>query len=325
MFLLIFTSYRKTELLSDEETWLTGHTNAGSDSDWTEHNWDANSLTELSSGSRETQRTKRKSSNNEFDRKRRRMNGTEGDEAVNYNRNNYMDIPIKQEPQSSVDSISPNVPMAVLPAGSTYVPPMPMFQMPGTGLTVFMPESQQMMMQPPVTYPHSNTGELFMNQQSLRGRANDISGSGQFDNVHGEVNAEPSMRQDGQNMIVMPFGRDIQEAEKSKQLPSSEPDSVSDALAEKARKERAAAIAENIGMNAECSSNKKLRDLTFKLLELNGKNLICDDRIDKAKEEYEKTVAQIESEKRINDMEIDKVLSAIQEWKEARSNNTAAV
>ncbi|XP_050689361.1 uncharacterized protein LOC126981820 isoform X2 [Eriocheir sinensis] len=318
----------KTELLSDEETWLTAHTNAGSDSDWTEQNWDANSLTEISNGSRETQRSKRKNSNNEFDRKRRRVAENESDEdgsVVDYSRNNYMNIPIKQEPQSSVDSISPNVPMAVLPAGSTYVPPLPMFQMPNGGLTVFMPESQQMMMQHPVNYPHNNASDLFMNQQQqqLRGRANDINASGQFSDIHSEVDVEPSIRQDNENMIVMPFGRDADgEAEKSNQLPSSEPDSVSDALAEKARKERAAAIAENIGMNVECSSNKKLRDLTFKLLELNGKNLICDDRIDKAREEYEKTVAHIEAEKRINDTEIDKVLSAIQEWKEAKSNNT---
>lgn len=327
-YIFFYTFYRKTELLSDEETWLTAHTNAGSDSDWTEQNWDANSLTEISDGSREIQRSKRKNSNNEFNRKRRRVADNESDEdgsVVNYKRNNFMNIPIKQEPQSSVDSISPNVPMAVLPAGSTYVPPLPMFQMPNGGLTVFMPESQQMMMQHPVNYPHNNPSDLFMNQQQqqLRGRANDINTSEQFNDIHSEVDVEPSIRQDNENMIVMPFGRGADdEAEKTNQLPSSEPDSVSDALAEKARKERAAAIAENIGMNVECSSNKKLRDLTFKLLELNGKNLICDERIDKAKEEYEKTVAHIEAEKRINDKEIDKVLSAIQEWKEAKSNNT---
>lgn len=244
--------------------------------------------------------------------------------VVDHSRNNYMNIPIKQEPQSSVDSISPNVPMAVLPAGSTYVPPLPMFQMPTTGLAMFMPESQQMMMQHTVNYPHDNAGDMFMNQQQLRGRTIDTNASNQFNDIHSEVNVEPSIREDSESGIVMPYERNIHESEKSKQLPSSEPDSVSEALAEKARRERAAAIAENIGIGigVEGSSNKKLRDLTFKLLELNNKNLLCDDRIEKAKEEYEKIVAQQEAEKKINDKEIDKVLSAIQEWKEAKGNTT---
>lgn len=295
----------------------------GSDSDWTEQNWDANSLTEVSSRSRESPRGKRKNSDNDLSRKRRRVAEDESDEdgsVIDFSRNDYMNVSIKQEPQSSLDSISPNVPMAVLPAGSTYVPPLPMFQMPTGGLTMFMPESQQMMVSHPVSYPPDNASDMFINQQELRERTIDSNASGQFNDNHSEANAEPSIRQENENVIVMPFGRDIDEPEKSNQMPSSEPDSVSDALAEKARRERAAAIAENIGMNVEGSSHKKLRDLTFKLLELNNKNLICDDRIDKAREEYEKTVELIEAEKRVNDKEIDQVLSAIQQWKEAKSN-----
>lgn len=234
-----------------------------------------------------------------------------------------MNIPIKQEPQSSLDSIPSNVPMAVLPAGSTYVPPLPMFQVPTTGLTVFMPESQQMMMQPPVNYPHDNSSDLFMNQQQIRGRTVANSPSGQFNDIHSETNVEPNIRQDNENVIVMPFGRDLCEQEKSKQLHLSDPDSVvCDSLTEKARKDRAAAIAENIEITVEGSSHKKLRDLTFKLLELNNKNLICDERIEKAREEYERTVARIEVEKKINDKEIDTVLAAIQEWKEAKSQSS---
>lgn len=217
--------------------------------------------------------------------------------------------------------------MAVLPAGSTYVPPLPMFQMPTAGLTMFMPpESQQMMMQHSLSYPHNNASDLFMNQQQqeqqqeLRERSVDSNSPTQFNDIHGEANAEPSIQSENENVIVMPFGRETNGQEKSPQVPPSEPDSVSDALAEKARKERAAAIAENMGIDLEGPSQKKLRDLTFKLLELNNKNMLCDERLTKAKEEYEKTVTSIEAEKKINDKEIDKVLSAIQDWKEAKSS-----
>ena len=237
---------------------------------------------------------------------------------MDYNRSNFVSVPIKQEPQTSLDSVHSSVPMAVLPAGSTYVPPLPMFQMPTTGLTVYMPESQQMMMQHHVNYPHDNSSNLFLNQQQLRGRTVTNSPSGQFNDIHSET----SVRQDNDNVIVMPFGRDFCEQEKSRQLPSSHPDSiVCDSLAEKA-KDRAAAIAESIGITVEGSSHKKLRELTFKLLELNNKNLLCDERIENAREEYEKTVAHFEREKKVNDKEIDNVLAAIQEWKEAKSQSS---
>ena len=212
--------------------------------------------------------------------------------------------------------------MAVLPAGSTYVPPLPMFQMQAGGLTVYMPESQQMMMQHPINYPHNNSSELFMNQQQIRGRTVTSSPSCQFSDIQSEANVEPNIRQDNENMIVMPLATDLCEPEKSRQLPLSHPDSIVCDSLEKSKKDRAAAIAESIGNTVEGSSNKMLSVLTFKLLELNNKNLICDERIDKAREDYEKTVAHIEAEKKINDKEIDKVLAAIQEWKEAKSHSS---
>lgn len=317
----------KTEPHSDEETWLTAHTNAGTDSDWGEDNCDTNSFTEFADKSKDNLRKKRKKTNSEHSsRKRRRLSGIDNSDddrsVVDYNGSNFINFPIKQEPQTSLDSIPSNVPMAVLPAGSTYVPPLPMFQMPTTGLTVFMPESQQMMMQHPVNYPHGNSSDLFMNQQQIRARTIANSPSGQFNDMHSEVSVEPNVRQDNENVIMMPFGSDLCEQEKSKQLTPSDPDSgVCDSLSEKSRKDRAATIAENIGIGVAGSSHKQLRDLTFKLLELNNKNLICDERMEKAREEYEKTVAIIDAEKKMNDREIDQVLAAIQDWKKAKSQS----
>uniref|UniRef100_A0A0N7ZB11 HTH CENPB-type domain-containing protein n=1 Tax=Scylla olivacea TaxID=85551 RepID=A0A0N7ZB11_SCYOL len=314
----------KNEPVSEEETWLTAHTNPCSDSDWEEENWDTHSLTEVGK-SKDSVRKKRKKTSSEYNKKRRRLSdGDNSDDksVADYNRSNFVSVPIKQEPQSSLDSVHSSVPMAVLPAGSTYVPPLPMFQMQAGGLTVFMPESQQMMMQHPINYPHNNSSELFMNQQQIRGRTVASSPSCQFSDIQSEASVEPNIRQDNENMIVMPLGRDLCEPEKSRQFPLSHPDSVVCDSLEKAKRDRAAAIAESIGNTVEGSSNKMLSVLTFKLLELNNKNLICDERIEKAREDYEKTVAHIEAEKKINDKEIDKVLAAIQEWKEAKSHSS---
>ncbi|XP_045137710.1 uncharacterized protein LOC123519999 isoform X2 [Portunus trituberculatus] len=316
---------KKNEPVSEEETWLAAHTNPCTDSEWEEENWDTRSLTEVSN-SKDSIRKKRKKTNSEYNKKRRRL--SDGDDSdddksdVDYSRNNFVSVPIKEEPQSSLDSVHSSVPMAVLPAGSGYVPPLPMFQMQAGGLTVYMPESQQMMMQHPINYPHNNSSELFMNQQEIRGRTLTSSPSCQFSDIQSEANVEPDIGQDNENMIVMPFGRDLCEPEKSRQLPLSHPDTVVCDSLEKTKRDRAAAIAESIGNTVEGSSNKMLSVLTFKLLELNNKNLICDERIDKAREDYEKTVAHIEAEKKINDKEIDKVLAAIQEWKEAKSHSS---
>lgn len=321
---LDFPFFRKNEPVSEEETWLTAHTNPCSDSDWEEGNRDAHSLTEVSS-SKDSIRKKRKRTSSEYSKKRRRLSGGDNSDdksVVDYNRSNFVGVPIKQEPQSSLDSVHSSVPMAVLPAGSSYVPPLPMFQMQAGGLTVYMPESQQMMMQHPINYPHNNSSELFMNQQQISGRTVASSPSCQFSDIQSEASVEPNLRQDSENMIVMPLGSDLCEPEKTRQLPLSHPDSVVSDSVEKVKRDRAAAIAESIGSTVEGSSNKMLSVLTFKLLELNNKNLICDERIEKAKQDYEKTVAHIEAEKKINDKEIDKVLAAIQEWKEAKSHSS---
>lgn len=227
----------------------------------------------------------------------------------------FVNVSIKQEPSEQVPvDVSSTVPMATIPVANTSASSVPVY--------VYVPQPQPVVLQPTVEYSVQNTNNDLLNQSQNR---NCASTSAKTNNsIHSEVEQAPNIKQEQEemeNVFVMPFGADFQSDATlaSEKPPSSQAEIIEcDLPEEMARKNRKAAIIENIGAMSSSSSHKKLRDLTFKLVELNNKNLQCDSRIDKIKEEFRKRLQVVEIEKKGIEQEIDRVLAYIQEWKENR-------
>ena len=246
-----------------------------------------------------------------------RINPTEGEIRQE---SEFINVALKQEPQELVadpigvsvplEDIS-NVPMAAIPVGSASASPLPLYQVPTGGLAVYLPHTQPLAMQHPVEYSVQSTNNLLVHPQESRNSGVDLAGS--------------SIKQEEMgNVFVMPFGSDLEtevNATSQQQQQSAEPDViVCESPAEETRKSRKEAIAASIGV-ASGSSNRKLRELTFKLVELNNKNLQCDSRIDKINDELKTRLQVVETEKKEIEKEIDKVLASIQDWKNAKKQS----
>lgn len=307
---LFVFSCRKSEPLSDDE-------------DWNRQDWDMNILepvVEISDQPKDNSRKRKRKENSGEPRKRRRplnsarMNGSH---LGSLREGEFIDVSIKQEP-IPMEEVSHSVPMATLPVGNTSASSLPVYQVPT--LTVYVPQPQPVVLQHPVGYSVQNTDNVLLNEPQNRNSPSTSAKTN--DDIHSEVDLETNIKQEEmENVFVVPFGADIQaDARPGFKKPlSPEPDITEcESPEETVRKNRMAAIAENIGLVSSSSSHKKLRDLTFKLVELNNKNLQCATRIDKIKEEFRKRLQVVEIEKKGIEQEIDKVLASIQDWKEGR-------
>lgn len=239
----------------------------------------------------------------------------------------FIDVSIKQEPSDPLpvpvplEDLSHNVPMATIPMDNSTTPTLPMYQVPAGNLAVYVPQSQPLVLQHTVAV--QNTNNLLINQPHNVDSPSTSDKPNQ--DIHSEVDLASNIKQEEQmeNVFVVPFGRCLENENKSSSAkqPSSEPDIVEcETPDELARKNRTAAIAASIG-GMGGSSHRKLRDLTFKLVELNNKNLKCDDRIEKIKDEFKKRLQVVEIEKKGIEQEIDKVLASIQDWKDAKKQS----
>lgn len=301
---LLVSSYRKNEPLSDDE--------------WDRHDWDMNllePLVEISDHPEDKSRKRKRKENYADARKKERPpNSTKvnGQHVDAQNESEFINIPIKQEPTEPVpeEEVAHTIPMATIPVNNTDTPALPVY--------VYVPQPQPVVLQHPVEYPVQGVSDVSLNQPQNR---NTPSTSAKTNNdIPVNLDMETSIKQEEmENVFVMPFGADIQSNARQRSNKAVLPEGdiiVCDSPEETLRKNRTAAIAENLGGMAPSTSHKKLRDLTFKLVELNNKNLQCDNRIDKIKEEYRKKVQVVEIEKKGIEQEIDKVLASIQNWKE---------
>lgn len=242
-----------------------------------------------------------------------------------------VDVSIKQEPSDPLPDPVPvpvpvpvpledmphNVPMATIPMNNSTTTTLPMYQMPAGNLAVYVPQSQPLVLQHPVAV--QNTNNLLIDQPRNVNSPSTSDKSNQ--DFHSELDLASNIKQEEQmeNVFVEPFGRCLETENKSAsaEQPSSEPDIVEcESPSELAKKNRTAAIAASIG-GVGGTSHRKLRELTFKLVELNNKNLKCDNRIEKIKDEFKKRLQVVEIEKKGIEQEIDKVLASIQDWKDA--------
>ncbi|XP_045106025.1 uncharacterized protein LOC123501322 isoform X2 [Portunus trituberculatus] len=238
--------------------------------------------------------------------------------------NNFSDVSIKQEPSDPLpvavplEEVSHNVPMATIPMDSNATPPLPLYQVPAGNLAVYVSQPQPLVIQHTVAV--QNTDNLLINQPP---NVNSPSTSDKsIQDIHSEVDLESNIKQEEQmeNVFVVPFGKSLETENKSSsgKQSSTEPDVVEcESSDELARRKRRAAIAAIMGG----PSHRKLRDLTFKLVELNNKNLKCDNRIEKIKDEFKKRLQVVEIEKKGIEQEIDKVLASIQDWKDAKKQS----
>ncbi|XP_050729762.1 uncharacterized protein LOC127005163 isoform X3 [Eriocheir sinensis] len=225
----------------------------------------------------------------------------------------FINVSVKQEPTVPVpmEEVTHNVPMATIPVANTSAPSVPVY--------VYVPQPQPVVLQHPVGYSVQSTSNVVLNQpQNTNGPSTSVN----TDNMHVQMDLDTNIKQEEmENVFVMPFVPDIETNTRlQSRNPASEPDIIlCDSPEETTRKNRTAAIAENIGVTGPSGAHKKLRDLTFKLVELNNKNLQCDTKIDKIKEEFRKRLQIVEVEKRGIEQEIDNVLASIQDWKEHQS------
>lgn len=296
-------NYRKSEPLSDEE-------------DWGREDWDMNllePLVEISDQPKNNKKRKRKESTGE-QRKRGRPPGSakSNKQVTPITQNEFINVSVKQEPTETVpvEEVTHNVPMATIPVANTAAPTVPLY--------VYVPQPQPVVLQHPVEYSVESTDSVLLSQSQNSNSASTSAKTNNDANVSMEL--ETNIKQEEmENVFVMPFGANIEtETRPAPTKPATpEPDVIlCDSPEETVRKNRTAAIAKNIGSTGPSAAHKKLRDLTFKLVELNNKNLQCDTRIDKIKEEFRKRLQVVEVEKKGIEQEIDNVLASIQEWKE---------
>lgn len=229
--------------------------------------------------------------------------------------NEFINVSVKQEPTAPepMEEVAHNVPMATIPVANSSAPSVPMY--------VYVPQTQPVVLQHPVGYSVQSTSNVVLNQpQNTNGPSTSVS----TNNMHVPMDLETNIKQEEmENVFVMPFVPDMDTNTRlqSKNPAAPEPDIIlCDSPEETMRKNRTAAIAKNIGMGGSSAAHKKLRDLTFKLVELNNKNLQCDAKIEKIKEEFRKRLQIVEVEKREIEENIDNVLASIQDWKEHQSD-----
>lgn len=229
--------------------------------------------------------------------------------------NEFINVSVKQEPTAPepMEEVAHNVPMATIPVANSSAPSVPMY--------VYVPQTQPVVLQHPVGYSVQSTSNVVLNQpQNTNGPSTSVS----TNNMHVPMDLETNIKQEEmENVFVMPFVPDMDTNTRlqSKNPAAPEPDIIlCDSPEETMRKNRTAAIAKNIGMAGSSAAHKKLRDLTFKLVELNNKNLQCDAKIEKIKEEFRKRLQIVEVEKREIEGNIDNVLASIQDWKEHQSD-----
>ncbi|XP_071516462.1 uncharacterized protein [Panulirus ornatus] len=262
------------------------------------------------------------------------------------------DIPIKQESPEPMEEISPDVSEGILPSSSPYAPTLPMFQVPSAILPVYMaqppsahpsPSFSQSQSSPglpnpsfsqhpsaPVhpshSFPLSNNEDLYTgsNHQTSSTRTQKSPEQAGKETYFDKDNIEANIKQEmPDEVIVMPFESDLHSDEPMAMPVEVVCASPLPAVGDFSTSEDSSVQEYPNGKSSEVfddhlvsTCHRSLKELTRLLLELNNKNLMCDEKIQKLKEEYDKKVAVIETEKKANEKEIDRVLSLIQNWKE---------
>lgn len=228
-----------------------------------------------------------------------------------------------------VSSDSPPAPVSPQPLSVFQVAAAPV-------LPVYVTASGAALVQPSTSFPlTSSSGSIFCNPglQEDSSMLTNLLGKGPRqgrkevnstkDNLPTSIKEEEDM--ESEHVIVMPFLTDFNREQTPENLDenvsasSSQPQNQTNKPNCKDNEtEQLVSVAQPIQTEKQTDNtgHKNLKELTQLLVELNNKNLQCDQKIQKLKEEFEKKVAIIEAEKKANEKEIDKVLLQIQNWKD---------
>ncbi|KAG0714925.1 hypothetical protein GWK47_013140 [Chionoecetes opilio] len=305
---------KKNEPLSeDEESW---------DSNWAGREWDMNllePLVEISDNPQDKGRKRRRPDSGESRKRTRLPSVNQAHEGENHvstvTGSELVNVSVKVEPGETVPEPVEHMPCTVtmasmLVGNSSSTQPLPLYKMP-SGNVVFLSQPPAVMMENPGNYSDQNANMLISHQQSRNSTSK---------KPNEEINLVANVKQEEgmENVFVMPFGGNLENEDKaaSEKQPSPQPE-ISECQWEKetTRKNRTAAIAASLGV-VGTSSSREVRELTFKLVELNNKNLLCDSRIEQIKDEFKKRLKIVASKKEGIENEIDRVVASIQDCRD---------
>lgn len=248
------------------------------------------------------------------------------------------DVSIKEEPSDALVEIPASSSDGMTSSARPEVPPHPMFQVPTAVIPMYVAPPQSSLVQPTPSFPAAaaNSSSLY-SSPSHQDSGNIITESSGLSIVEHQVNPvkdnlETKIKQEvseSEHVVVLPFTGinanreqtcvNLNETVSAPSLQPVETNNDSGVRDKDKSNQHTGVVSPGISQSGGQSSttcHKDLKELTQLLLELNNKNLDCDQKIQKLKEEYEQKVAVIESVKKANEKEIDRVLSLIQNWKE---------